>query len=95
MLTSQHQNGAAKIIVKLVKGIMSSLLRSIGTAILSLNELNTLLKETANKCNEHPIGVRPNSVSNTDYLSPNTLLLGRSSSRISAGPLSISKQGCL
>jgi len=86
MPTSQHQNGAAEILVKLVKGIMASLRRSIGTAILSLNELNTLLKETANICNEHPIGIRPNSVSNTDYLSPSTLLLGRSSSRISAGP---------
>ena len=86
MPSSQHQNGAAEIVVKLVKGIMSSLLASIGTSILSLNELNTLLKEAANICNERPIGLRPNSVSDQEYLAPNSLLLGRSSTRISAGP---------
>jgi len=83
---SQYQNGATEIVVKLVKGIMSALIKSIGTSILSLNELNTLLKETANLCNERPIGVRPNAVSNQEYLAPNSLLLGRSSTRISSGP---------
>ena len=86
MPSAQHQNGAAEIIVKLVKGIMSSLLASIGTTVLSLNELNTLLREVANICNERPIGIRPNSVSNQEYLAPNSLLLGRSSSRIRSGP---------
>ena len=62
------------------------LLNVIGKSILSLNERNTLLKETANICNERPIGVRPNSVSSTEYLAPNLLLLGRSSVRIASGP---------
>ena len=86
MPTSQHQNGAAEILVKLTKGILKALLAAIGRSVLSLNELNTVLKETANICNERPIGIRPNSVSNQEYLSPNTLLLGRSSDRINAGP---------
>ena len=86
MPTSQHQNGAAEILVKLTKGILKALLAAIGRSVLSLNEMNTVLKETANICNERPIGIRPNSISNQEYLSPNSLLLGRSSERINSGP---------
>ena len=53
---------------------------------LFLNEMNTLLAESANLVNERPIGTKPNSRTDTEYLSPNSLLLGRNSSRVSSGP---------
>ena len=83
---SQHQNGVTEILIKLVKGIKKSILRSVGDTRLSLNEMNTLLLEITNLVNERPIGVLPNSRSDCEYLSPNSLLLGRCSSRISSGP---------
>ena len=58
----------------------------IGTTVLFLNELFTLMKEVANLANERPIGLKPNSQSDTQYLSPNCLLLGRCSDRINSGP---------
>ena len=88
MAASQHQNGGAESLIKIAKGIMKSLMKVAGDAKLSLNELNTLLAECANLANERPIGLNPNSQTNPEYLSPNSLLLGRSSSRISAGPFS-------
>ena len=36
--------------------------------------------------NERPIGLQPNSRVDSEYLSPNSLLLGRCSARISSGP---------
>ena len=86
MAASQHQNGACEVLIKLVKGIMKSLLEAIGCSILHLNELFTVLKETANLCNERPIGIKPNQKTDPEFLSPNSLLLGRCSDRISAGP---------
>ena len=86
MAASQHQNGGAESLIKVVKGIMKSLMHSIGDTKLSLNELNTLLAECANLTNERPIGQKPNSQTDPEYLSPNSLLLGRSSARISSGP---------
>ena len=86
MAAAQHQNGAAESMVKFSKGVMKALLKSYGESKLSLNELNTLLAETANLVNERPIGVKPNSQTDSEYLSPNSLLLGRNSSKISSGP---------
>ena len=86
MPASQHQNGAAESMVKFSKGVMKALTKSYGDAKLSLNELNTLLAEASNLVNERPIGTKPNSQTDTEYLSPNSLLLGRNSSRISSGP---------
>ena len=86
MPSSQHQNGAAEVIIKLVKGVKKSILHALGESVLSLNELNTLMVEIANLVNERPIGLKPNSVTDTEFLSPNSILLGRCSSRISAGP---------
>lgn len=37
-------------------------------------------------CNERPIGLKPNLNTDPEYLSPNSLYLGRSSDRIAAGP---------
>ena len=86
MADSQHQNGASEVLVKMVKGVTSSITHSMGDTKFSLNELFTLLDECANLVNERPIGVKPNSQTDPEYLSPNSLLLGRSSDRISAGP---------
>ena len=83
---AQHQNGITEIMVKLAKGVMKSLLTVIGENVLTLNELNTLLCETAQLVNERPIGIQPNEKVDCKYLSPASLLLGRCSSRISAGP---------
>ena len=86
MAASQHQNGAAESLIKFSKGVIKSFLRSYGDTKLTLNEMFTLLWETANVVNERPIGIRPNSQTDTEYLSPNSLLLGRNSSRICSGP---------
>ena len=65
---------------------MDSLLQAIGTTVLHLNELFTLMKEVANLVNERPIGLKPNLQTDPQFLSPNSLLLGRCSDRINAGP---------
>ena len=44
------------------------------------------MKETQNLVNERPIGLKPNLQTDTEYLSPNSLLLGRCSDRINSGP---------
>ena len=86
MASSQHQNGSAEVMIKLCKGVMKALMSAIGTNVLFLNELLTVLKETANLCNERPIGLKPIQNTDTQFLSPNSLLLGRCSDRISSGP---------
>ena len=42
--------------------------------------------ETSQLVNERPIGLKPNESLDSHYLSPNSLLLGRSSDRINSGP---------
>ena len=86
MVNSQHQNGAAEVLIRLVKGVRKSLLHALGDTRLSLNEMNTFMLEVSNLVNERPIGVQPNSRTDSEYLSPNSLLLGRCSTRISSGP---------
>ena len=88
MPDGQHQNGACEILIKLVKGIRKAFLKSLGEQILSLNELNTLNVEISNLVNERPVGVKPNTYVHPEYLSPNSLYLGRCSDRISSGPFS-------
>ena len=68
------------------KGIIKALTSAIGTEVLFLNELLTLMKETQQLANERPIGIKPNLNTDPEYLSPNSLLLGRCSERISQGP---------
>ena len=86
MPNSQHQNGASEALIKLVKGIKQSLMKSLGNVYLSLDEMNTLLVEVANLVNSRPIGLKPNSNTDPEFLSPNSLFLGRCSDRISQGP---------
>ena len=86
MPNSQHQNGAAEIIIKMVKGVKKAFMHALGDTKLSLNELNTMMAEISNLVNERPIGVKPNSRTDPEFLSPNSLFLGRCSDRISSGP---------
>ena len=86
MANSQHQNGISEVMIKLSKAVLKSLIKSVGEHVLSLNELNTLLAETAQLINERPIGLKPNERVDGSFLSPNSLLLGRSSERICSGP---------
>jgi len=90
MPQSQHQNGAVEIMVKLIKGIKSSYMKAVGDVKLTYNELNTMFLEVAQVCNERPIGVKPNQLTDPEFLSPNSLYLGRASDRIASGPFSSS-----
>ena len=85
MPDGQHQNGAVEA---KIKGIKKSLKIAIGEALLTLNELNTVLAEVANLANEVPMGLLPDAQSSSEYLCPNNLLLGVCSSRIGGGPFS-------
>ncbi len=86
MPASPHQNGVTEILVKMAKGVMNSMMDALGTHVLNLNELFTVMKEVAILVNERPIGLKPNSQTDPAYLSPNSLLLGRSCDRTNAGP---------
>ena len=85
MANSQHQNGGAEVMVKLAKGAMKSLLQELGSQVVTLNELNTILLEAANLINSRPIGLKPNKDTDSDFLTPNSLLLGRNCDVINAG----------
>lgn len=76
-------NGAAEALVKSVKRSLSC---AIGDQILSFSELQTCLFETAQLVNQRPIGSKPCEPNQGGYLSPNDLLLGRSTSEVPQGP---------
>ena len=86
MPAAHHQSGAVEIMVKLCKGVMRALTAAIGSTVLFLNEYFTLFKECSNLVNERPIGLKPNRATDQEFLSPNSLLLGRCSDRINSGP---------
>ena len=77
------QNGASEALIRSVKRAMSA---AIGESILTYSELQTVLYEVANLLNERPIGRHPTSPEDGTYLSPNDLLLGRSTSKVPNGP---------
>ena len=62
--SSQHQNGSAKLLIKLCIGVIQPLMSAIGSYVLFLNKLLAVLKEKANRANERSIGLKPNQ--NTD-----------------------------
>lgn len=75
---SPHRNGSAEAAVRIVKKAFQSLGRESG---LSYSELQTTLQLAANLANERPIDARVQSQEDTvQYITPNTLLLGRASS---------------
>ena len=73
------QNGCAEALVKSAK---KSITVAIGSQVISFSEMQTVLYECANLLNERPIGRHPASIEDGNYLCPNDLLLGRSSSKI-------------
>lgn len=77
------QNGCSEALVKSVKKAIKGV---IGEQVLMFSELQTVCFEAANLVNERPIGVHPTEPGDDVYLSPNHLMLGRSSARVPSGP---------
>jgi hypothetical protein len=80
------QNGCAESLMKSTK---KALKVAIGDQALSHSEMQTVLFEVASLINEMPIGRHPTSVEDESYLSPNDLLMGRSSNKIPGGPFNV------
>ena len=73
---SPWRQGKAERRIGVVKRILHM---SIGDTVTTHLELQTILKEAANICNERPLGLsRPRADGSFDVLTPNSLLLGRS-----------------
>ena len=80
----QHQNGLSESLIKSVK---RSIDHVIGQNILTFSELQLMLFEIANVINSRPIGTIPSSDPECPTaLTPNDLLLGRSSNEVPNGP---------
>lgn len=66
----------------MTKSVKRALAYSIGERVLQFGELQTVFFEVANLINERPIGAKPGCDINLGtYLSPNDLLLGRTSNK--------------
>ena len=80
----QHQNGLTESLIKCVK---RSLHHVIGENILTFSELQLALYEIANIINSRPVGIVPGSDSDDPTpITPNDLLLGRSTNEVPQGP---------
>ena len=79
----QWFNGAAE---SLVKSIKKAITASVGDAVMTFSELQTVVFEAAGLVNERPIGSHPSSPDESTYLTPNDLLLGRATRRAPQGP---------
>ena len=75
-------NGCCEALIRSVK---KCIYHAIGDAKVTFSEMQTILYESANIVNERPIGITPTSVEDGTYLSPNDLMLGRSSNKVPAG----------
>jgi len=73
----------------LIKSVKKSLKIVVGEQVLSFSEMQTALFEVASLVNERPIGRHPTVADDGVYLSPNDLLLARSSNKIPAGPFNL------
>ena len=77
------QNGCSEALIKTVKRLMNL---SIGNNTLTFSELQSVLFQIANLINERPIGIKPGcNLDMGTYLSPNDLLLGRTSNKVAWG----------
>ena len=81
---AHHHNGLSESMIRSVKRSLSHV---VGDNILSFSELQLAMFEVANKINLRPIGV----ISGSDpevptALTPNNLLLGRSTNEVPQGP---------
>ena len=65
---SQHQNSGPEIMVKLTNGAMKLLLQELGSNVVTINELNTILIKAANLINLRLIGVKPIKDSDSSFL---------------------------
>ena len=84
----QHQNGLSESLIKSVK---RSLKHTIGDNVLSFAELQMVLYQVANIINSRPIGVITGSdPTDPKPLTPNDLLLGRSTGDVPQGPFDTS-----
>ena len=84
----QHQNGLSESLIKSVK---RSIHHVIGKNILTSSELQLMLFEIANVINSRPIGTIPSSDPECPTaLTPNDLILGRSSNEVPHGPFETS-----
>jgi hypothetical protein len=82
----QHQNGLSESMVKSVK---RSIKHVIGENVLTFSELQLAFFEIANIINSHPLGVVPGSDSDDPTpITPNDLMLGRSTNEVPQGPFS-------
>ena len=77
----------------LVKSVRVALSHAIGEQVLEFSTLQTVLFEAAELVNSRSIGRHPTDPDGGVYLSPNDLLLGRSTSRAPRGPL-LEISGC-
>ena len=80
---AQWYNGATEALVKTVKRALAA---TVGDAVMKFSELQTVMFEAAGLINERPIGDHPGAPEDGVYLSPNDLILGRSTARVPQGP---------
>ncbi|KAK5848024.1 hypothetical protein PBY51_005680 [Eleginops maclovinus] len=84
---SPHRNGAAEAAVRAVKRALQNL---GGEGLFTWSEFQTFLFMAANLANERPIDARVQSREDCiDYISPNTLLLGRTGPRGDLGSFNL------
>ena len=73
---SPWRQGKAERLISIVK---KQVYVSLGDSVVTPVELQTILMEVANMCNERPLGLsKPRDDGSYDILTPNQLLLGRS-----------------
>ena len=75
-------NGATEPLVKTVKHALNA---AVGEQIMIFSEFQTVKYEAAQIINQRPIGTHPDSPEYSTYLSPNDIILGRSSSHAPQG----------
>ena len=80
---SKWYSGSTEALVKTTKRALSVTIRDHAC---TFSEFQVILFEVAQIVNQRPIGRKPTSIDEPPYLSPNDLLLGRSTNLIPQGP---------
>ena len=76
-------NGTSEALIKTVKSALNG---TVGDQLLNFSEMQTIMMEVAQLVNQRPIGIHTSSPEESPYLSPNDLILGRSSPEVPQGP---------
>ena len=78
---SPWRQGKSEVRIKVLKRLITI---AVGSSRLTPSELQTVIFEAANLCNERPIGVHrvPKSDGSFQVLTPNSLLIGRSLNKV-------------